>query len=70
MKIAGIVLLALGLLGLLYGGFRYTTRENVVEIGSLHITAEREHTLPIVPIAGAALVAAGAVMLVVSRRTA
>ena len=66
MKIVGIVLIGLGMVGLLYGGIRYTTRDTVV--GPIHATAEREHTLPIAPIAGAVLVAVGTAVLLVSRR--
>ena len=70
MKVLGIVLLALGLLGLLYGGIRYTTRDTVVDLGPIHATAMRSHMLPIAPIAGALLLAGGAVVLLKSRRTA
>ena len=68
MKIVGIVLIGLGMVGLLYGGIRYTTRDTVVDLGPIHATAEREHTLPIAPIAGAVLVAVGTAVLLVSRR--
>ncbi len=69
MKIAGLVLIVLGVLGLLYGGIRYTTRETVVDVGPIHIDADRERSIPIAPIAGAILVAAGAAVLMTSRRT-
>ena len=69
MKIAGFILLVLGLLGLLYGGIRYTSRDTVLDLGPIHATAEREHTMPIAPIAGAVLLAAGAALLISSRRT-
>ncbi len=69
MKIAGIALLVLGALGLLYGGVRYTTRDTVVDLGPIHATADVAHTLPIAPILGGLLLAAGAALLVVSRRS-
>jgi hypothetical protein len=68
MKIAGLVLVVLGVLGLLYGGIRYTSRDTVLDVGPIHATADREHKLPIAPIAGALMLAAGAAMLVSSRR--
>ncbi len=68
--IAGIILLVLGALGLLYGGFRYTTRESVMDVGPIHLSAERRHSVPVAPITGAALVLAGVVVLVVARRGA
>lgn len=70
MKIAGIILIVLGVLGLVYGGFRYTTRETVLDIGPIHATADREHSFPVAPIAGVLLLGAGGVMLFTSRRTA
>lgn len=68
MKIAAIILMVLGALGLLYGGIRYTSRDTVLDIGPIHATAEREHTVPIAPIAGAVLLAAGTAVLFASRR--
>lgn len=68
MKIAGILLMLLGVFGLLYGGIHYTSRDTVVDIGPFHATAERDHTLPIAPIAGGALVAAGAAVVFMSWR--
>jgi len=68
MKILGIVLIALGLMGLLYGGIRYTSRDTVVDMGPIHATADRQHTFPIAPVAGAVLLAAGAALVVGGRR--
>jgi hypothetical protein len=68
MKIAGFVLLSLGVLGLLYGGIRYTTRDTVVDLGPIQATADREHSIPIAPIASMAVLTAGAVVLIASRR--
>lgn len=70
MKIVGIILLVLGALGLLYGGIRYTSRDTVLDVGPIHATAERQHSLPIAPAAGALLLAAGAAVLITSRRRA
>jgi len=70
MKIAGIVLIALGLLAFLVGGIQYTTRDRVIDIGPIHASADRSHTLPLGPIAGAVLVVGGAAALLVSRRRA
>jgi hypothetical protein len=63
-KTLGIILVALGLLGLAWGGLTYTTRETVVDIGPIHATRDKEHTIPLPPIAGAAALIGGIVLLV------
>lgn len=66
----GIVLIVLGLVGLVWGGFSYTTREKVVDIGPIHATRERTHNVPLAPIGGALALIGGVVILVAGRRTA
>ena len=68
MAIAGIVLIVLGLAALALGGFSYTTRETVVDLGPLQATAERERRFPLPPVAGIAAVAGGIALLVVGSR--
>ena len=68
MTLAGVVLLVLGLAALAYQGFTYTSRETVVDIGPIHATAEREKTVPIPPVAGAAAVLAGVVLVIAGQR--
>jgi len=68
MRIAGIVLLVLGLLALVYGGFRYTSRDPVLDVGPLHATAERRHSVPIAPMTGVAMLVAGAALLLAGGR--
>ena len=45
-KTVGLVILVIGLLMTLYTGFNYVTREKVVDLGSIEITADKEHSLP------------------------
>jgi hypothetical protein len=71
MRILGIALIVFGIVALAYGGFTYTTREKVLQIGSLQATALREKTVPIAPIAGiAALVGGLALVFLVKPRNA
>lgn len=67
-KTLGIVLIALGLFGLAWGGFVYTTSEKVVDIGPIHATREKTHNVPLPPIAGAVAVIGGIVLLVAGRK--
>jgi hypothetical protein len=68
-KALGIVLVALGLFGLAWGGFTYTTREKVVDIGPLHATRDKTHHVPLPPIAGAVALTGGIVLLAANRKT-
>lgn len=49
----GVILIVLGLFGLTWGGFTYTTSEKVVDIGPIHAARDRTHNVPLPPIAGA-----------------
>ena len=66
--LAGIVLIVLGVVALVYQGVTYTRRETVLDIGPLHATADREKTLPIPPVLGVAAIAGGVALLVVGGR--
>ena len=68
MKIFGMVLIALGLFGLAWGGFTYTTREKVVDIGPIHATRDQTHNVPLPPIAGAVALVGGVVLLLAGKR--
>lgn len=67
--IIGIILIVLGAVGLVVQGVSYTTREKVVDIGDLHVTAEKENTIPIPAIAGGVALAAGIVVVMTSRKS-
>jgi drug/metabolite transporter (DMT)-like permease len=67
-KTIGAILIVLGLLGLAWGGFTYTTRERVVDIGPIHATREKTHDIPVPPIAGALALIGGIVLLAIGRK--
>lgn len=66
MKILGGILIVLGIVGLLYGGFTYTKKEKVVDVGPLQATVDQRKTIPISPVVG--LVTLGAGLVLVLRR--
>jgi hypothetical protein len=68
MKMAGIVLIVLGALALAYGGFSYTKREKIVDLGPIQATAETRETVPLPPILGAVALVGGIVMVVAGSR--
>jgi hypothetical protein len=63
-KTIGMVLIGLGVFGLAWGGFTYTTREKVVDIGPIHASREKTHNVPLPPIAGAVSLLGGIALLV------
>lgn len=67
-KALGIILIVLGLFGLAYGGFSYTTSEKVVDIGPIHATRDKTHNVPLAPIGGALALIGGVVILAAGRR--
>ena len=66
--IAGLVVIALGLVALVYQGVTYTSREKVLDIGPISATADRTKRIPLPPIVGIAAVAAGVALVVVGSR--
>jgi hypothetical protein len=68
LMILGIVLIILGAIGLGVQGITYTTREKVVDIGVLQVTADTQKTIPIPLIAGGVALAAGIAVVVVASR--
>ena len=68
--IIGIILIVLGVVGLALGGFSFTEKEKVLDVGPIEATAEDKETVPIPPIlAGLALVGGIALVAVGARRT-
>ena len=66
--LAGVALIVLGLVALVYQGINYTSRDTVVDIGPIHATAERQKTLPLPPVLGIVAVAGGVVLLIAGIR--
>jgi drug/metabolite transporter (DMT)-like permease len=62
-KTIGAILIAIGLVGLVWGGITYTTREKVVDIGPIHATREKTHDVPVAPIVGALALIGGVVLI-------
>ena len=67
-RIAGIVLIVLGLVGVLWGGFSWTREKTVVDLGPIQARAQERRTIPIPPVAGGIAIVAGVVLLVVPFR--
>jgi hypothetical protein len=68
MVMVGIVLIVLGVVGLVFQGVTYTTREKVVDLPGIQVTAEKQKTVPIPAIMGALALAGGIAIVVMSGR--
>ena len=60
----GIILIVVGIAAFAYQGISYTTREKVVDLGPIHMSADRTRTIPLPPIVGAVALVGGVVLLV------
>jgi len=66
--VLAIILIALGIAVFAYQGITYTTREKVVDLGPLHVTAEKTRTVPLSPILGGIAIVGGIVLLVMGSK--
>jgi hypothetical protein len=66
--IVGIILIAIGIIALAYGGFSYTKREKIIDAGPLQVSADREKTVPFPPILGGICLVGGIVLLLAGNR--
>lgn len=66
-KTFGIILIAAGLIGLIWGGFSFTTRKRVADIGPLHASRDKTHTVPLPPVLGAVSLVGGVALLVAGK---
>ena len=68
--IVGIILILVGVVGFALGGFSFTHREKVLDVGPIEATADDKETVPIPPIlAGLALVGGVVLVAASARRT-
>jgi hypothetical protein len=68
MKKAGIVIIIVGLLFTIVTGFKYFTREKVLDIGSLKITASEPHRVNWSPALGVGIMLVGGAVLLFGKK--
>ena len=68
--IIGVILIIVGIVALAYGGFSYTKREKVLDIGPIQATAEKKETIPFPPILGGLCLVGGVILVVAGGRKA
>lgn len=68
MKKAGIAIMIIGLLLTIFTAFNYFTREKVVDLGKVEITANKRHHVAWSPLVGLAVMGIGGVVLLVASK--
>ncbi len=64
----GILLIVVAVAAFGYQGISYTTREKVVDLGPLQVSADKTRTLPLPPIVGAVALIGGIGLLVIGSK--
>ena len=70
MRAFGAILVILGIVALVYGGFSYTKREKVLDVGPVEASVDKKEHVPISPILGGVAIVAGLVMVFAGSRRA
>ena len=68
--IIGIILVVIGVTGFALGGFSFTKKEKVVDLGPIEATADDKKTVPIPPLLAGLALAGGVVLVIASARKA
>jgi hypothetical protein len=68
MRIAGVALIVLGIVALVWGGVFWTDRDTVIDAGPLTVTTEEREGLALPPVVGGIALVAGIVLLVLPAR--
>ena len=69
MKAAGLVLIVLGVLALVYQGITYTHQKRVLKVGPIQATKKETSTIPIPPILGVIAIVGGGVLLLYGNKS-
>lgn len=64
----GVILVVLGAIMLIWTGFTYTKKENIVDAGPIQISADKEKSVNWPPYAGGILLIGGVIILATGRK--
>lgn len=67
-KIAGVVLIVAGILGLVYGGFSYTKETHQAKVGPLELSVKEKETVNVPIWAGVGAIVIGGVLVFIGGR--
>lgn len=66
-QLIGIILIVMGVIAFAYQGITYTTREKVIDLGPIQVTAEKTQRIPLIPIVGGIALVSGIVLVIIKR---
>ena len=69
-RVAGLILVILGFVVLMWGGVFWKERETVLDAGPVQIGTEQQKGISLPPVLGGVAIAVGAILLLVPRRNA
>ena len=64
-KTLGVIVIAIGMLMIIYTGFNFVTTEKVVDIGAIEINKEKDHPVQWSPIVGVVLLIGGILIIAI-----
>lgn len=67
-KLAAVVLIVLGVLGVMYGGFSYTKETHEATVGPLELSVQEKQTVNVPIWAGVGAIVIGGVLLLLGSR--
>jgi hypothetical protein len=62
-----IILIAVGIAVFAYQGITYKSKEKVVDLGPVQVTAEKTRTIPLPPIVGGIALVGGIILLLIGK---
>lgn len=65
----GMILIIGGLVLLAYGGWTFTTKEKVVDMGPVEISRDKKHQIPYAPLIGLGALVGGGFILFTARKS-
>lgn len=68
-RIAGLLLIVAGTLGLAYGGFSYTKERHTADVGPVHLSVDEKEQVNVPVWAGVGAILVGGLLLVVGRKS-
>ena len=69
MKLAGIILIVVGVLAFVYQGISFTTTKQDAKLGPIEINHQETHDIPFPPIVGGVFIVGGVIALALGARS-